>query len=193
MLLTVETPPAAEPVTLAEAKAHLRVLHASEDALITRLIAAVRSTVERTLGRALIPQPLNSWLRASPAPARIPPPRPPLRSVASITYRDLDDANQTLAADSYVVIGEDLLRARVERAAGASWPATFTTPKAVKVTYDAGYGGASTDVPEDLRNALLLMVEHLYYNRGASSDARLEAIPFGVDAMLDPFRTHGWI
>ena len=51
---TVE--PALEPVTLAEAKAHMRLGHDSEDALIAGLIRAARDEVERTTGTALIDQ-----------------------------------------------------------------------------------------------------------------------------------------
>lgn len=40
------TPPAIEPLTLAEAKLYLRVAHEDDDGLITSLIAAARSHVD---------------------------------------------------------------------------------------------------------------------------------------------------
>jgi hypothetical protein len=52
-MLEVLTPATTEPVTLAEAKAHLRVFQDSDDPLITRLIKAAREAVELEAGRCL--------------------------------------------------------------------------------------------------------------------------------------------
>ncbi|PZN51615.1 MAG: hypothetical protein DIU65_11005, partial [Proteobacteria bacterium] len=53
---TVE--PAAEPVTLAEVKVHLRIDGTTEDELVAGLVRAARQEVERATGMALIEQ---SW------------------------------------------------------------------------------------------------------------------------------------
>ena len=53
----------ADPVTLDEAKAFLRVEHAAEDALLTTMLAAARARVERMAGVSLTD--------ASPAPLRL--------------------------------------------------------------------------------------------------------------------------
>ncbi len=63
MALVLTTAPAAEPISLAEAKAHLRIDADDEDALLTALIAAARMFVERTLGVALITQSWSYFLR----------------------------------------------------------------------------------------------------------------------------------
>ncbi len=52
MLITV-TAAVAEPVTLVEAKADIRMTHSADDALISRQITAARETVEQWTGRAL--------------------------------------------------------------------------------------------------------------------------------------------
>ena len=63
--------PAAEPVTVAEVKSHLRLQHASEDDLIAGLIRAAREEVERATGMALIDQTwrlvLDRWPRGGRA------------------------------------------------------------------------------------------------------------------------------
>ncbi|MGH6951903.1 MAG: head-tail connector protein, partial [Vitreimonas sp.] len=54
MSIVTITPPASEPVSLAEAKLFLRIDHAAEDGLIAMLISAAREAVEAGIGRALI-------------------------------------------------------------------------------------------------------------------------------------------
>lgn len=184
--------PAAEPVTLAEVKAHLRVLHASEDTLITRLARAARVHIETVTSRAFITQSWKLWLDAFPASGVIELPRPPLVGVSAIRYVDADGATQTLATSVYHVVTQGF-QGRIERKASQSWPATDEHPQAVEIEFVAGYGGDSTAVPEDLRNAILLQAEHFYFNRGATTETRLEMNPMGVDALIGPYRTHGWL
>lgn len=52
-MLRVVTAALSEPVTLAEAKAHVYAVHDEDDALLTGLIAAARESVERQTGYAL--------------------------------------------------------------------------------------------------------------------------------------------
>jgi len=66
MSLTLNTPPAAEPVTLADAKAHLKVDSTDDDALIASLITAARARAEWHTGRALVTQSWTLWLDAWP-------------------------------------------------------------------------------------------------------------------------------
>ena len=54
MRSTLITGPIDEPITLAEAKAHLRVTIDNEDDLITRLIKGARESFERETGRQLL-------------------------------------------------------------------------------------------------------------------------------------------
>lgn len=191
MLLALVTPPVQEPLELAEAKQHLRVLHDAEDTLIGNLIKAARLHTEATTGRALITQTWDYWLSAFPRSGVIELPRPPLVSVAFVKYRDSDGTEQTLDPLSYLAVVPGII-GTVETAPGASWPATQTRRQAVNVRFVAGYGDNPGDVPEDLRTAMLLLIDHLYYNRGATTAENLKATPMGVDSLLAGQRTFGW-
>jgi hypothetical protein len=54
--LTLITPPASEPVTLAEAKAHLRLEIGDDDALVAGLVTAARQHVEDLIAQSLVTQ-----------------------------------------------------------------------------------------------------------------------------------------
>ena len=191
--LQVLTGPAIKPVTLAEAKAHLRVLHTSEDALIERLIAVAVSHVENVLSRALITRILKLIIDAFPAKdVAIALPRPPVASVSSVGYLDAAGNVQTLSPPAYV-LATSPVDAELSPAPKSSWPITSSVRRAVSVTYAAGYGATPADVPEDIRNAILLLTEHHYYNRGVVTDGRFGITPMGVTALLDPHKTSGWI
>ncbi len=191
MLLQLVTPPGVEPVSLAEAKSHLRVLHASEDTLIITYAKAARLHVESTLGRALVTQAWDFWLPTFPNSGVIELPKPPLQSVTWVKYRDLDGVLQTLAAGDYTVVAPGLI-GFLEEAPEATWPATQTHAQAVNVRFVAGFGNAGSDVPDDLRVGLLLLIEHLYHNRGATTAEALKSTPMGIESLLGPSRTFGW-
>lgn len=191
ILHTVVTPPAAEPVLLAEAKSHLRILHDSEDALVALYALAARQHIEETTGTAMISRTIDAFFPAWPRDGVLILPWAPLVSVTSVTYRDADGATQTLAADQYEVVTESLL-GRVVRAAGVVWPSLTQSPKAVAVRYVAGYGASGASVPEPLRAAVRLLTEHYYYRRGATSETRAEPVPMAVGALTAPYRTFGW-
>ena len=96
MPLTLTTPPATEPITLAEANLHLKVDTTDDDSLITRLIAAARARAEWHTGRAFITQTWTLHLDAWPACGIIELPLPPLQSVTSIVTTARDDSATTL-------------------------------------------------------------------------------------------------
>ncbi|MEM6847594.1 MAG: head-tail connector protein, partial [Pseudomonadota bacterium] len=106
MALILTSGPAVLPLTLAEAKDHLRVAHSDEDTLITRLIETATQHVDGLdgiLGRACITQTWTLTLDAFPSVIILP--LPPCQSVAAITYIDTNGASQTLAVSRYQVTG----------------------------------------------------------------------------------------
>lgn len=167
--LTLVTKPATEPVTLDEAKLHLRLDQDAEDTLVSGLIVAAREYVEMYTRRQLV---TATWALSLDAwPGVIRPPKPPLLGVTAITYLDQAEVEQTLDAGVYRV-DTTLEPGRIVRAAGASWPALAPVPGAIRVTYDAGYGAASA-VPETFRQAILLTLSDLYERRESQSEIHL--------------------
>lgn len=180
--LTVE--PAQEPITTAEAKAHLRVSHSSDDTLIDALVTAARKVAENELGRSLLTQ---TWVKTLDGfQDAIELPYPPIQAVSSIDYVDDDGATQRLSSSSYAVdISSE--PGWIMPAYGYDWPSTREEINAVTVTYTAGYASAA-DVPQPIKHWILLMVGHYYENREASvQQISMTPLPF-VAALLDPFR-----
>ena len=184
MSLKIVTPPTAEPVTLLEAKDHLRVDGPDDDAMISVLITAARKWAEEYTGRQFVTATLD-WFLDGFCPS-FSAPLPPLQSVTSIKYLDTDGAEQTLDAATYRVdaVSEP---GRIALDYGKSWPSTYSVINAVTVRFVAGYGTAAA-VPEPIRQAILILIGELYEQRQESVPASFAAVPFGVRALLTPYK-----
>ena len=186
----VSVEPTVEPVTSTEAKLHLRVDHSNDDTLITILIKAAREIVEKHTNRSLINQtriikldnfPWGDTLRLTDGP---------VSSLSSIKYDAADDENSdtTLSSSLYWTdLDSDIPRVVVKD----SWPSTYDKPNAVRITYIAGYGTSGSNVPQPLKQAMLLILGHLYENRqqvivSGSPTGALE-IPFGASVLMSPY------
>jgi uncharacterized phiE125 gp8 family phage protein len=190
MTTVVYTAPATEPLTLSEAKLHLRVDVTDDDTLITSMIKVARQQAEQELRRALITQTIDVYFDAFGTRLLL----PPVSAVSAITYVDTAGATQTLAADQYLVdvISEP---AKVCPAYAVTWPATRDQANAVKVRCTAGYGNAAA-VPEAIKQWMLMRISSMYDNRAeyaaAGRDVKVASLPF-VDSLLDPYRVTGRI
>lgn len=165
--LTTVTDSTAEPITTAEAKAHLRVDIPDDDSYIDSLISACRRKLEREWNRAFVNQTLRATYDTFPldgGPIRLP--RPPLTSTTSdiaVTYTNSTGGSSTWSSSDYQVDSRSE-PGRILPAFGQSYPSTRNVQNAVTVQYVAGYGG-STDIPDTIRHAVKLMVGHYYENR----------------------------
>ena len=184
----VTVDPAVEPVTLVEAKSHLRVDHTDEDDLISILIQAAREMVEKHTNRSLITQTRVIKLDGFPWGDTLRLTDGPVSSITSIYYDDDADANTLLASSLYWTdLDSNIPRVRVK----SSFPSTYDKPNAVQITYIAGYGADGSYVPQPLKQAMLLILGHLYENRqqvivSGSPTGALE-IPFGANALMSPY------
>lgn len=196
MHLRLISGPAGEPITLAEAKAHLRVTTDADDTLISLWIAAAREQVEGLTGRALLPQTWELRIDRFPGWRRsVELPIAPLLAVQSIAYSAVDGTLLTVDASGYDVLrsgGPRAMPGRILLMPGALWPvARARDMQAVRITYQAGYADAAS-VPAALRSAVLLLLGELYESREASIPTRgaspqaLSDNP-AVRRLLDPF------
>jgi uncharacterized phiE125 gp8 family phage protein len=176
--------PAAAPVTLAEAKAHLRVTDTNEDPLIAAMIDAAVSHLDGyhgILGRCMVTQ---TWRQdAKDFPKEFVLPFVDVQSV-TVAYSDTNNAAQVYSAASYHLVntagGSQIVLAK-----NATWPSVYDRPDAVRVTMVCGFAA----VPQALKMAILLHVGALFENRASESAGAL--MPFAYDALIAPFRVVG--
>jgi uncharacterized phiE125 gp8 family phage protein len=181
MKLVVIDPPAPI-VSLALAKAHLRVDNDDEDSLISLYIGAAQGAIdgpEGWLGKAVGVQTLELRLPAFFAQQwrvgrafaweegcwtdwsfwpfnQINLPCPPLKEVVSITYEDLQGNDQVLDPSGWRATDDGLTPAFND-----IWPDGRIEANAVRVRYTAGY-----DIPPaPIVSAVLMAVSGLYANR----------------------------
>lgn len=171
-MIKVITPPTEEPLTLEEVKLNLRVVFDDEDADIERMIRAARQAAEERLNRALMPQTLAFAADGFYGPLKVP--RPPLRQLDSIRYVDADGATQTLAG-GYLVDGF-VDPPTISAAYGTPWPTARAQTGAVVVQYQAGYADA-TQVPEPIRQWMLLTIGAMYENRSMVNEGQTYMLP----------------
>lgn len=197
--------PQTEPILLAEAKNHLRVDHADEDTLIDLLIQAAREMAEKHTGRSFITQTRQTKLdcfpgyygnqvRYNPCAGTIEIQNSPLIAITGtdaasspntlgIAYYNESEVLTTMSTGDYWVDNSSNIPRLVVK---NSWPSTFTMPNAVIITYTAGYGARSS-VPAQIKQAMLLIIGHLYENRETTSVSQLYEIPLGAQALLSQY------
>jgi uncharacterized phiE125 gp8 family phage protein len=188
MAIKLITAPASEPVTLAEAKLHLRVVDSDEDSMITMMISAARLFAESYTNRSLITQTWK-WV-GDYFPNELELERGPVQSITNIQYLDMSAASQTVvpATPNYVLaLAGDF--PRLAPGFGYTWPETLPQIQAVSCTYVAGYGSAASSVPEGIRNWILARVNTMYEQReelAGSTRMTVASIPY-FDRLLDPY------
>ncbi len=175
MSLIVSSAPSTEPVTLAEAKFHIRVDHDELDDLINELITSAREAAETFTNRTFVDTTfiykINGFPPSGLVDSHILLPRSPLDSVSSVAYLDINGSSQTLATSVYEV-DTSSIPGRVRLKIDKVWPSTQLHPEVVTITFIAGYGAASV-VPSAIKVAVKMLVSDLYEH----PEWRLDASP----------------
>jgi uncharacterized phiE125 gp8 family phage protein len=178
------TAPAVEPLSLAEAKAFLRVEHNDDDDVIEALVSASRIHIETQTRRALITQAWRLAFDAWPESGRMPVVPGPLQDLTAARVYDFGNAAHAVDVQNFVAdVGGSAL-------AFATWavPAPGRIAAGIELDVTVGYGDAATDVPEPLRQAVRLLTAHWYENRGLAALGTVTVLPSMVAALIAPYR-----
>ena len=179
--------PAIEPVTLDEAKEYLRIDGPESDGVLERLIVAARTAIEGMTRRALIAQTWRYLMAApkveGPRRGRLTIPGMPLRRVLAVRVFGARGSVTTLDPQDYVV--------------SMGTPATIhlrdghADARGAEVDAEIGYGPAASDVPADLRQALVQLVAHWFERREPVTNGMLSSVPMTVTHTTAPYRVVG--
>jgi uncharacterized phiE125 gp8 family phage protein len=186
MGLVLTSAPASEPVTVAEAKAHLRVDGSAEDALIASLILTSRLHVETAIGLALITQEWRLTLDGWPEARDVALPLRPLQAVDAVRVLGAAGDAATIAPSQYLVDVASVPPRLVRRGA---FPVPGVPVGGIEIVFTAGYGDAADDIPAPIRQALLLLVAHWHEHRDPLEIGSAEiVVPPAVSQLLQPYR-----
>lgn len=171
--------PTQTPVGLDELKAALKISHGDMDAtLLGYLSAAVDYCQEYQWAQYCTATFVERFDRF---PCYFTPQRCPLISVTSLVYNDTANQSQTLTANTHYTVDAYSKPARIVPAYNYTWPATYGHINDVTLTYTAGYG-APSDVPDEIKHAVLLKAAQQYGDCDANSMAAMDR---AIHALLD--------
>lgn len=186
----VATPPAVEPVTVAQVRDEFGLGPEPPSGVIERMIRGARELAEAYTGRAFITQAIEMQLDTFPAgrepwwdgvrqgarralapDAPIPLYRSPVQAITSVTWTDSSGTDHTMDPAAYD-LDQIVEPNRLLLAEGASWPADPRVRAAVRIAYTAGYGPTPATVPALVIEAILAHLRDQFErpNAGISSE-----------------------
>jgi len=179
--------PLVEPVSLSEAKAHLRVDLADEDTLINSLIVAARIHVEAHIRRVFITQTwsiyVDEWVQGKPLNLPI----SPVQSVSAINIYDADNSFITTDPIAYVVDAVSFPARILWRGAG-SCPRPGRALNGIEIIVTAGYGNDANQVPQPIRQAILMLIAQWFEHRQPPTlNGSEEPVPPAVASLLNSY------
>ena len=170
-------------VSLDEAKQHMRVEYTDDDTYIEGLIEAAEKYCETVTGRTYLTKQLEATFDGFFPEIRLP--RPPIyRSAPNVTifYMDGTQTQTSVPSQDYKI--EYSEPAILRPAYSKTWPTALADTDSVRVSWQAGYGTARSDVPQGVRHAALMMIGHLYERRLAYDTMNSIEVPLGVKELL---------
>ena len=174
------------PITLTEAKTHLKVDTTADDTFITNLIKSATSSAQEYTNRFFIQTTIqqvgDKWEDISNLF------KSPVLSVTNIKYVDPDGTLQTLNTDIYFL--DDVNKpARIGLKPNQSYPQIIDRLNAVQVNYIVGLAAGPDEVDEGIRQALLLTIGNWYQNRQAVVTGTIATeLPMNAKFLLDQYK-----
>lgn len=198
MTLKLITDADTEPLTLVQAKRHLRVDHSHEDDDISDAIVAARKKAEHLTGRSLTTQVWERVLDAFPSAEielGVPPANAQHRvlTIGSLKYIDAAGVEQTMDAADYSLDADTPPGWLLPSEALGVWPTTLDTTNAVRVRFTTGYSSDQDKGRALLRSWMRMEVGNLYKLReGIVAGVSVAELPNQYhERLLDPYRIWG--
>ncbi len=184
MPLILTTPPSAEPISLAEAKAQLRIYHSDDDTFVSTLITAARRLIEQRYDLCLLQQNWSLFLDDWPDGGIFELGLQPLISATDIKVYGDDDVAATIDPAHYFAdVSSNPPRVILRR--GRMFQPPGRRAKGIEVKLVTGFGSTASLVPAEIKQALLMAISDWYANRGDQNSGRL---PLGAIELLRPYR-----
>ena len=181
--ITQTAEPVVEPVSVAELKSFLRITHEGDDALLADMIKAARMFCENYTGKVFISRTFKIVFDRLNDNRIIPLAKGPLVSVSSVKTFDADGSDVPISSEDYTVDANRILMND-----GVSLHLPPRNTRILEVNFIAGYGDAADDVPESIKQAILMKATYMYEQRG---DIPVSA-PFDMIAsLLKPYKKIG--
>lgn len=184
MALVLVTPPGSQPVTLDDAKLQCRIPEAdtTHDVLLAKYVENAAETIERATGSRLGEHTMRLELDGFPS-GEIDLCVYPVISITSVEYDDTANVTQGLNVDADY--WQDLGGMYPKLKPVTSWPATMAgKPASVRITMQVGF---TTDLPPDIRHAVLIRVAEYFQNNAESSQQESFAAETTVKALLSTY------
>jgi uncharacterized phiE125 gp8 family phage protein len=190
MMLIEETTVPDEALPVEDFKAHLRLgtsfgQETTQNEVLAGFLRAAMSAIEARTGKILITRnfswSVTGW-RDSDAQVL---PVAPVTMVTGVSLVDREGTQSDLPGERYW-LERDSQRPRL-RAVGTSLPSIPQNGSAV-IEFEAGFGPLWSDLPADLKQAVMLLATHYYEYR---NETTLDdgCMPFGVSSLIERYKT----
>ena len=162
------------PITIDEVRTHCRIDLTYDDDLVAKMLTAAIRHVEQITGWLTTSQSLQKDYKKISEVLRL-----PHWPVTAVTAIQLVGTSTVSVADDFDV---DLTArpARIERASSI----VLGRGETIRISYTAGL----TDIPDDMKQAILMLISHWYENREAVIVGTISAeVSLGVNQLLSPY------